>query len=103
MLLIPFFKQYNDYFFVNNLPSSPIHNTRDVAAMIIPQSLASKGTVRNTSPPNVTIRICPANIIPATIIKPKLSFIPAKADFPVWKAFALNIFQNCSKTNTVKK
>ena len=90
------------YFFLRNLTASPIQRTKEVDPIMINQSFIVNGTVRNTSPPNCTISICPTRISRATIINPILCFILLKADLPVAKALALNIFQNCSKTKMVK-
>ncbi|OAV69577.1 hypothetical protein Barb6XT_00389 [Bacteroidales bacterium Barb6XT] len=40
----------------SSLAISPIHNTMEVEAMIIPQSFHARGTTLNISPPIVTIK-----------------------------------------------
>ena len=81
---------------------SAIHSTVDVEAIIVSQLFSDRGVTLNIVPPNVTIRYCPAIIISATNKKLLLLNNPLNADAPLIKAFALNIFQNCSITKSVK-
>ena len=89
-------------YLLDNLNNSPIHKTREEDPIIIAQSLKDKGITLNISPPKVTIRYWPIKISNATSKKLLLSFKLAKAERPSIKAFALNIFQNCSITKKLK-
>ena len=78
-------------------------NTIEVDKMSCHQSSMLKGVTPNISPPKVTMRICPTAMRRPTPINPVHFPIAANADVPVANALALNMFQNCSITNMVKK
>ena len=61
------------------------------------------GTVLKTDPPKLTTSTCPTIIAIPTVRKPSLLNIFLKAESFVPNVFALNMFQNCNITNTVKK
>ena len=71
--------------------------------MMNPQVGILRGTVRNTSPPNCTIKYWPIGIINIMVIKPGQAFKFLKAEPWVKNDLALNIFQNCNITKVVKK
>lgn len=82
--------------------ASPTHNTSEVEAIIITQVTKSSGTVRNTAPPNCTIRNCPTKIASTISYIPYDLEIPLKAESVVPNTRALKRFQNCSITKNVK-
>ena len=86
-----------------NRKISPIMATTDVVSMSCHQSFVDRGVTLNISPPKVTMSICPTTISNATHRNPLHFHIELNADVPVAKALALNMFQNCSITNMVKK
>ncbi len=89
------------FFFSVRRQISPIHSTIEVAEIIMAQSVMESGTTLKNLPPICTIAICPTRMKRAISSKPPQSFM-WKAERPVEKALALNIFQNCRNTNMVK-
>ncbi len=57
---------FRHFFRPTSRTSSPPHRTAEVAPMTSPQSPALSGTVRNTSPPHVTMANCPTRINAST-------------------------------------
>ena len=82
--------------------NSPIHRTTEVEVTMINQSERLRGETLNILPPHCTMIICPTNINKAITPKPLQPF-KWKALRPVAKARALNMFQNCIITKSVKK
>ena len=70
--------------------------------MMMSQSEILRGTTLKKRPPTVTMRICPRRMESAIIRKLPQS-LKWKAERPVSKARALNIFQNWRNTKVVKK
>ncbi len=82
---------------------SPPTASSEVKPITSAHCIHESGSVRNTSPPNSTISTCPTPI--AARIR-KNSRQPArhvKTEWRVSKPLALNMFQNCRKTNVEKK
>ena len=93
------------YFFIrlNALKISPTQSTTEVASVIPIHSPQVSGTVLKTEPPKLTTSTCPTIIAIPTVRNPSLLNIFLKAESFVPNVFALNMFQNCNITNTVKK
>lgn len=81
---------------------SPMINIGDVQRNISTQSIGCNACTVNISPPNVTITTCPIRIMNATSRKLPECLMSWNALLPLMNALALNMFQNCMNTNTVK-
>ena len=91
----------NYYFFLKSRNNSPNQSTKEVDPMMISQSVMRSGVTLKNSPPQETMKIWPSRITNAMSTNPP-QFLKWKADLPVSKARALNIFQNWRNTKIVK-
>ena len=73
---------------------SPIHSVNEVPIIILSHVPNSKGTVRNTAPPNWTINICPIKMRQDTTSKPYEPGNAFQIDSCVPDTLVLNKFQN---------
>ena len=71
--------------------------------MISAHSCHESGTVRKTWPPNSTMSTCPTAMAARMRKNSRHPFRWVKTEWWVSKPLALNMFQNCRKTNVEKK
>ena len=82
--------------------NSPPQRTTLVETIISTHDNVSKAFTRNISPPKDVISHCPSKIR-AEIDRKFLHLLSSeKADLADLNALALNIFQNCKRTNRLK-
>ena len=81
----------------------PLFFTMDETPIIRSHVCQSSGSVRNTAPPNCTIRNCPTRMANTINSIPYDLERPLNAESVVPNTRALNRFQNCSMTKKVKK
>lgn len=90
------------YFLFRRRMSSPIQSTMEVPHIMIVQSEMLSGVTLKNWPPTETMQIWPKKMAIAIKINP-LHPLKWKAERPVSNERVLNMFQNCRKTNMVKK
>ncbi len=81
----------------------PMMKTGDVPRMMNSHVFRSSGALLNSGEKNCTSTIWPTKMTAATVQNTLLPPMLFNAHLPVANDLAFNIFQNCRKTNTLKK